>query len=74
MHFYGNQLSWAINYPFIILCFKYHSLNFICLPVMNSPVFPSLDDIYCRQTDRRIDKTVLGRPMTDIKTRPETRG
>ena len=47
MCFHGNQHPWAIKHPFISLYSKYHSLNFICLPVMNSPVFPSLDDIYC---------------------------
>ena len=26
---------------------KYQSFKSICLPLMNSPVFPSLDDIYC---------------------------
>ena len=47
MCFHGNQHPWAIKHPFISLHFKYQSLRFICLPVMNSPVFPSLDDIYC---------------------------
>ena len=47
MCFHGNQHPWAIKHPFNSLYFKYHSLNFICLPVMNSPRFPSLDDIYC---------------------------
>ena len=65
MCFHGNQHLWAIKHPFISLCFKYHSLNFICLPVMNSPVFPSLDDIYCRQTDRRIERQTDSRhPLT----------
>ena len=31
----------------ISLYSKYQFLKFIFLPVMNSPVFPSLDDIYC---------------------------
>ena len=47
MCFHGNTHSWAIKHPFISLYSKYQSLKFICLPVMNSPVFPSLDDIYC---------------------------
>ena len=47
MCFHCNQHPWAIKHPFISLYSKYHSLYFICLPVMNSPVFPSLDDIYC---------------------------
>ena len=45
--FYGNQHSWAIKHPFINLYSKYHCLKFICLPVMNSPVFPNLDNIFC---------------------------
>ena len=47
MCFHGNQHPWVIKHPFYSLYSKYHFLNFICLPVMNSPVFPSLDDIYC---------------------------
>ena len=47
MSFHGNQYPWAIKHTFISLCFKYQSLNFICLPVINSPVFPSIDNIYC---------------------------
>ena len=47
MCFNGNQHPWAIKHLFISLYSKYHSLNFIYFPVMNSPVFPSLDDIYC---------------------------
>ena len=47
MCFHGNQHPWAIMLPFISLYSKYQSLKFICLPVMISPVFPSLDDIYC---------------------------
>ena len=50
MCFHGNQNPWAIKHPFISLYFKYQSLRFICLSVMNSPVFPSLDDIYCTMT------------------------
>ena len=48
MCFHSNQHPWAIKHRFISLYFKYQSLRLICLPVMNSPVFPSLDDIYCR--------------------------
>ena len=47
MCFHGNQYPRAIKHPFISLYLEYQSLNFICLPVMNSPVFPSLDDNYC---------------------------
>ena len=47
MCFHGNQHPWAIKYPFISLYSKYQSFKYICLPVMNSPVFPCLDDIYC---------------------------
>ena len=47
MCFHSNQHPWAIKHPFINLYSKYQSLNFICLPVMISPLFPSLDDIYC---------------------------
>ena len=47
MCFHGNQHPWAIKHPFISLYSKYQSLDFICLPVMYSPVFPSLDDIFC---------------------------
>ena len=48
MCFHSNQHPWAIKHPFISLYFKYQSLKFICLSVVNSPVFPSLDDIYCK--------------------------
>ena len=47
MCFHSNQHPWAIKHPFKSLYFKYNSLSFICLPVMNSPRFPSLDNIYC---------------------------
>ena len=50
MCFHSNQHPWAIKHPFISLYFKYQSLKFICLPVKNSPVFPSLDNIYCTST------------------------
>ena len=46
MCFHGNQHPWAIKHPFINLYFKYQSFKFICLPVMNPTVFPSLNDIY----------------------------
>ena len=47
MCFHGNQHPSSIKYPFISLYSKYHPFIFICLLNMNSPVFPSLDDIYC---------------------------
>ena len=47
MCFHGNQHPWATKHPLINSYSKYQSFKFICLPVMNSPVFPSLDDIYC---------------------------
>ena len=47
MCFQGNQYPSSIKLPFISLYSKYQSLRFICLPIMNSPVFLSLDDIYC---------------------------
>ena len=47
MCFHGNQHPWAIKHLFVSLYSKYQSFKFISLPVMNSPVFPSLDDIYC---------------------------
>ena len=47
MCFHSNQHPWATKHPFISLYSKYQSLKKICFPVMNSPVFPSLDDIYC---------------------------
>ena len=47
MCFHSNQYPWAIKNPFISLYSKYQSLKYNCLPLMNSPVFPSLDDIYC---------------------------
>ena len=58
MCFHGNQYPWAMKHPFISLYFKYQSPKFICLPVMNSPVFPSLDDIYCI-TCRRAGAVIL---------------
>ena len=36
-----------MKHPLINLYSKYHSLKYIFLPVVNSPIFPSLDDIYC---------------------------
>ena len=47
MRFHGNQLSWAIKYYFISLCFKYHSPGFICFSTMLAPIISSLDEIYC---------------------------
>ena len=47
MCFHGNQHPLSIKHPFISLYTKYQSHKFICFPIMNSPVFPSLDDIYC---------------------------
>ena len=47
MCFHSNQHPSSIKHPFISLYSKYRSLRFICLPIMNSPIFPSLDDIYC---------------------------
>ena len=47
MCFHDNQHPWAIKYLIISLYSQYQPPNFICLPVMNSPIFPSLDDIYC---------------------------
>ena len=47
MCFHGNQHPWAIKHPFISIYCKYQPLKYICFHVMNSPAFPSLDDIYC---------------------------
>ena len=47
MCFHGNQHPWAIKHPFTGQYSIYLSLKCICLPVVNSPIFPSLDDIYC---------------------------
>ena len=47
MCFHGNQHPSSIKHRFISLYSKYHPSMFICLLNMNSPVFPSLDDIYC---------------------------
>ena len=43
----GNQRPWAIKHLFIRLYSKYQSLDCIGLLLVNSPIFPSLDDIYC---------------------------
>ena len=48
MCFHDNQHPWAIKHPFISLHSNYQSLKFFCPLVMNSPIFPSLDDIYCK--------------------------
>ena len=47
MCFHGNQHPSSIKHPFISLYSKYHPFMFICLLNMTSPIFPSLDDIYC---------------------------
>ena len=47
MCFHGNQHPSSIKHPFINIYSKYQSFMFICLLNMTSPVFPSLDDIYC---------------------------
>ena len=49
MYFHGNQHPWAIKHPFISLYSKYQCFKYIYLPEVNSPIFPSLDDIYCTQ-------------------------
>ena len=51
MCFHGNQHPLAKKHPFVSVYSKYQSLKYIYLPVMNSPVFPSLDDIYCMHND-----------------------
>ena len=63
MCFHDNQHSYTIKHFFIGLHFKYQSLRFICFPVMNSPVFPSLDNIYCIHTENAFigNKRVFGR-------------
>ena len=45
MRFHGNQLSWALKYLFINLCFKYHSPGFICFFTMLAPVIKSRRDL-----------------------------
>ena len=60
MRFHSNQLSWVINYPFISLCFKYHSPGFICFSTMLAPIFSSLDGIYCTFECSLIIKTQNG--------------
>ena len=47
MCFHGNQHPSSIKHLFISLYSKYQYLMFICLPNMNAPVFPRLDDIHC---------------------------
>ena len=47
MCFHSNQHPWATKHPFISLYSKYQSLKYNCLPVVNYPIFPSLDNIYC---------------------------
>ena len=46
MCFHGNQHPWATKHPSFSLYSKYQHPKYICLPIMNSPVFPSLDNIY----------------------------
>ena len=57
MCFHGNQYPWAIKHSFISLYSKYQSLNFICLPEVNSLVFPSLDDIFCMKVGQHYYST-----------------
>ena len=47
MCFYSNQHPLSTKHPFISFYSKYHPFILVCLLNMNSPVFPSLDDIYC---------------------------
>ena len=42
-----NQHSLSMKHLFISLYFKYQSFMFTCFLSMNSPVYPSLDVIYC---------------------------
>ena len=56
MCFQSNQHLLSMKHPFISLYSQYQTFISICLLNMNSPVFPSLDDIYCRcviKTDLR---------------------
>ena len=50
----------AIKHPLINSYSEYQSLRFICFPIMNSPVFPSLDDIYCTRLGFRLLFSVEG--------------
>ena len=54
--FHDNQYPSSIKHPFVSLYSKYQSFIFVCLPDMNSPIFPSLDDIYCRLLTRLVAK------------------
>ena len=47
MCFHSNQHPCAIKHLFISLHSKYQCFKCNYFPVMNSPVFLSLDDIYC---------------------------
>ena len=66
MCFHSNQHPSSIKHLLISLYFKYQSLKFIYFPIMNSPVFPSLNDIYCTQTKRKASSLTHGLPM-DLK-------
>ena len=46
---HGNVFPWQLTFMGNKTSFyaKHQSLMHICLSVMNSPVFPSLDDIFC---------------------------
>ena len=56
MCFHGNRHPSSIKYPLISSYFKYYSLKIICFLIMNSPIFPSLDDIYCTQNRKSCSK------------------
>ena len=60
MCFHGNQHPWATIHPFISLYSKYQFLKLICLPLINSPVFPSLDDIYCTNSMKNHTRPIDG--------------
>ena len=47
MCFHGNQHLSVTNHSFISLYFRYQLFIFFCLPFKNSPVFSSLDDVFC---------------------------
>ena len=84
MCFHGNQHLWATKHPFISLYSKYQSFTFIHFSVMNSPVFPNLDDIYCSgfETGQVLDFSSFWSTATifmqcsgssAFRTRPDTR-
>ena len=70
MRFHSNQLSWVINYPFISLCFKYHSPGFICFSTMLAPVISSLDEIYCSFWPQHIKTQPTLSPITNPVPNP----